>query len=447
MQKISVKNTYDIRISGAPSAQLRQLSLPKQIGVVPSSIPFIKPKLTVKIGDTVKIGSPIFYDKKNPELVFLSPAGGEITDIQFGPRRRIDAVVITLADSEALETFDVIDEKVLAKQSREETVFALMKGGMWGMFREFPFKRVPKQDVVPPAIFISLDNDEPYRPQSDVILNGREDDFRFGLSVIEKLANKVYVGCSSDNTWARGALSDKITHHIEGAYPANDAGVFLYHAKSDASLNKSWTIDVQDVLAISALFQYGEYPTSRVVVSSGSSVSNPSHYRSRLGAPVNTVAGSLKRGGTVRYIAGGVMTGRQTSETGFLGYTEDAVHVLPEGEAAEMFYFFKPGFSKPTRSNTYFSAMIRGGKWIMDTYLNGGERSCIACGDCPQVCPVGLAPQFIYKSIKAGEVEEPIAMGLLDCVECGLCSYVCPSKIEVADTLIEAKHRMEKETA
>jgi Na+-transporting NADH:ubiquinone oxidoreductase subunit A len=28
---------------------------------------------------------------------------------------------------------------------------------------------------------------------------------------------------------------------------------------------------------------------------------------------------------------------------------------------------------------------------------------------------------------------------LLDCVECGLCSYVCPSKIELFETLKNAK--------
>ena len=447
MKKISVKNTYDIGISGQPSNQLRQLSQPKEIAVVPSTVPFIKPKLSVKVGDKVTIGSPVFYDKNNPELVFLSPAGGEVTDIQFGPRRRIDAVVIQVADDEDYEAFQKYELADVEKMTSKEVVYALMKGGMWGAMRSFPYKRVPKQDILPPAIFISLDHDEPYRPQSEVVLKDRLDDFNFGLSVLRKLSEKLYISCSSSNDWIKKSLSNVITHELEGAYPANNPGVFLYHAKEDASLNQSWTIEVQDVLAIASLFQTGKFPTERIVVSAGSSVSNPSHFISRIGAPVKSIAGSLKRGGAVRYIAGGVLTGRGTTDSDYLGAYEDAVHVLPEGENAEMFYFFKPGFKRPTKSNIYFSALVRGGKWIMDTYLNGGERSCIACGECMQVCPVGLAPQFIYKSLKAGEVEEPVEMGLLDCAECRLCTYVCPSKIELSQELIRAKHKFEKETA
>ena len=65
---------------------------------------------------------------------------------------------------------------------------------------------------------------------------------------------------------------------------------------------------------------------------------------------------------------------------------------------------------------------------------------------CADICPVNILPQMAYKSILTEEVEEALALGLLDCVECGLCSYVCPSKIELSQTLITAKADYAKET-
>ena len=81
----------------------------------------------------------------------------------------------------------------------------------------------------------------------------------------------------------------------------------------------------------------------------------------------------------------------------------------------------------------------------MSCSVHGSDRACIACGYCTQVCPVDILPQFTYKAILAGEVEESLEHGLLDCVECGLCSYVCPSKIELFETLKNAKADFYKE--
>ena len=58
-----------------------------------------------------------------------------------------------------------------------------------------------------------------------------------------------------------------------------------------------------------------------------------------------------------------------------------------------------------------------------------------------------ILPQFTYKAILSGEVEEALAHGLLDCVECGLCSYVCPAKLELTETLQQAKEDFYKEIA
>ena len=76
-----------------------------------------------------------------------------------------------------------------------------------------------------------------------------------------------------------------------------------------------------------------------------------------------------------------------------------------------------------------------------------GYRSCIACNQCPQVCPVELQPQLIMKSLLANDVEDAIHQGFLDCTDCGLCTYVCPSKIELDSISRDAKDKLVKELA
>jgi Na+-transporting NADH:ubiquinone oxidoreductase subunit A len=118
---------------------------------------------------------------------------------------------------------------------------------------------------------------------------------------------------------------------------------------------------------------------------------------------------------------------------------ETALNLLPEGNRkGELLGLFHPGYRKHTFSRAFLSALNRE-ELEMNCRMNGGERACIACGYCALVCPVDILPQFAYKAILAGEIEESLEHGLLDCVECGLCSYVCPSKIELSETLKNAK--------
>ena len=71
MKSIYVKNTQNIKIGGQPSLRLEDVSDSKTCGVLPAQIPHIKPKLFVKEGN-VKVGTPLFYDKQDPRIKFLS---------------------------------------------------------------------------------------------------------------------------------------------------------------------------------------------------------------------------------------------------------------------------------------------------------------------------------------------------------------------------------------
>jgi len=87
MISITLKKGYSLKIAGAPSAALSVLPPPARVAAVPSHLPFVKPRLTVKVGDAVALGTVLFEDKRNPDVKFLSPGGGQVAAIHFGARR------------------------------------------------------------------------------------------------------------------------------------------------------------------------------------------------------------------------------------------------------------------------------------------------------------------------------------------------------------------------
>ena len=71
MISILVKKGYTPQIAGKPSQEVETLKKPHSVALLPEKIPFIKPRLKVKVGDKVNIGSTVFEDKRNPDIKFL----------------------------------------------------------------------------------------------------------------------------------------------------------------------------------------------------------------------------------------------------------------------------------------------------------------------------------------------------------------------------------------
>lgn len=446
MQKVRIKKGFRFRMAGEPSDELTPLPAPKQVAILPERIPHIKPRLHVAEGDEVKIGSPLFEDKGDPRLRFLSPGGGKIERIQFGPRRVLQAIVIDrAADNEPEITFDAIDEPRLEAMAREALVKYITDNGMWWVFRELPFRNLPDPDATPPMILVGLDAKEPFQPAPSVYLKGKEAQLRFGLKVLGRLsANNVIVFADEANQAVLGQCREQLTHTVAGRYPSDDPGAVLYHVKRSASENRAWYIAGQDLILLAQLFMQGRLPLERVVSVAGSGAPNRQHYRTRIGTPLSQLAAPDTLPEEARYVVGGLLRGYTSDPDGFLGLYETALNIVPQGDRDEFLALFKPGFSKPSYSRI-FASKLNPRPLVYNCKINGDRRACIACMHCADVCPVDMLPQLVYKAIKAGEVEEYLSLGLLDCVECGLCSYVCPSKIELRQAFIETKAAYAKE--
>jgi len=445
MKSIRIQKGYDLPIYGKPSRDLVRVATPECVASLPERIPFVKPRLVVKEGDTVKIGSILFEDKRNPDVKFLSPGGGSIQQINYGKRRVVKEIIIKLDGEEKKEPFETYAETDIQTTKRPDLVSAIMGGGCWGLFRVLPFGDTPDRETEPPSIIVSIDSKEPFQPSPEVYLKHAAGLFQFGINILKKLSKKVYLTITDAHV-DTSSISGLPTHLMKGPYPAGDPGVLLYHTKQHPQENNAWTITGQNLLLLAGLLKNGHYPIERTVVVAGGGANVQQHLATRMGVPLRLVAEESPDvpGRRSRFIAGGLFSGYSSERDSFLGLFETAVIIMPEGDEKELFGFARPGFHKPSHSRAFLSSLNRD-PLLMDCGMHGEVRACINCGYCSDVCAVDILPQFTLKSILAGEVEESLAHGLLDCVSCGLCTYVCPSKIDLCESLQRAREAYYKE--
>ena len=443
---IRVKKGHNLNIAGQPGSDIEVLGKPDRVAVLPERIPFIKPRLLVSKWNRIKIGTPLFEDKRNPDIIFLSPGSGIVESIKHGKRRVITEIVIGLDENESEESFEALSTTEVKTASRDKLITLLLKGGLWPLIRSLPFRDIAEPETIPPSIIVSLDSMDCFIPSSEFYLSENEDLFLFGLNILRRLTETVSVS-AMDNLKLPDALKETVTHTVSGKYPADDPGVMLYHTKKTSKENNAWYINGQDVLLIASLIKNGRYPIEKLYAIAGSGAAVKRFVKARIGAPVSQLAGQqdpdTKK---LRFVSGGTLRGYTVPYNSYMGLYESSLNLMPEGDEEEFFGFVRPGFKRQSYSKTFLSFFNKSAI-DMSCNMHGELRACINCGTCETVCQVDICPQFAFKCIEADETEEALAHGLLDCVECGLCTYVCPSKIDLNQKFKDAKAAYYKERA
>jgi electron transport complex protein RnfC len=55
------------------------------------------------------------------------------------------------------------------------------------------------------------------------------------------------------------------------------------------------------------------------------------------------------------------------------------------------------------------------------------RRGCVRCGQCLEICPVGRAPQAIFRAVRDLAPDRLEGLAPERCIGCGLCAFICPS--------------------
>jgi Na+-transporting NADH:ubiquinone oxidoreductase subunit A len=430
---IKISKGHTLPITGRPEPRITDAPRPSQIAIQPSDFRYLRPRLLVSEGDLVKTGTPLIEDKDDTRVRFVSPGTGKVSSIHYGERRRILEVIVELSGEEQFEEAAALSPEDARKLDRSSIIKNLLSGGLWPAVRQRPFARIANPDDTPTAIFINGMPTEPFDANPNSFLVGMEDRFQLGIDLLSKLTDgKVHL-CAGAGASAKALTQARNCerHQISGQYPAGLPAVQIYHVAPPAAEEVVWYLSTQDVVAIADLLTSGKFPTERIVSLAGPGAKERTYLRTRLGASVESLSANKVEDGEQRYISGGVLTGRKLAATGFLGIYDSMLFVLPEGRQREFLGFLRPGEDRYSSSRAFVSTLFPDSPHAMDTNKRGSLRNFVLSEAYEDICAVDIMPQFLAKSVLAGDIEETEQHGILDCAECGLCTFVCPSKIEV----------------
>lgn len=440
-----IKQGLDIKLKGkAESIIKQQHACPTEYAFKPSDFVGLTPKLSVKEGDSVKAGTPLFYDKYQPEVNFTSPVSGVVKKIERGERRRILEVVVAQNDGAIeYETF-AADENA----SLEDIKKTMLQAGIFPAIKQRPYDIVANPNQTPKAVFVSAFDTAPLAVDYDFIINRNLDAFHTGLRILSKFAPlHLSVGPTSNRKIWEGSKEAKVSI-FKGPHPASNVGTQINKLNPINKDEIVWTIAPQDVIILGRLFQDKKYDARILAAICGSEVINPLYVELPKGfATKQVLKGNLKDEGTIRIISGNVLTGTQIPESGYLGFYANQITVIPEGDEYEFLGWALPGFNKMSVSRTFFSWLHPNKSYKLSANLHGEKRAFVVTGEYDSVFPMDILPVQLLKAIMAKDIDKMEQLGIYEVApeDFSLCEFVCTSKIASQHIVREGLDYLKKE--
>ena len=433
----------DIRLQGEAAKTIVDAPRAAEYAVSPLDFEGVTPKVLVKVGDKVEAGSPLFFDKKRPEIVFTSPVSGTVAAVNRGEKRKVLSVVVAADEVTAYKQFASLD---LAKASREQIVELLLESGLWTMFVQRPYGVVASPSDKPKAIFVSAFDSAPLATDYDFALASSQQSLQTGFDVLRRLTDgKVHLSYNAKGQ--KPQVEGVELHAFQGKHPAGNVGVQIHHIDPINKGEKVWTLNIQDVAILGNLFLTGKLDMTRVIAVAGSCVAEPKYYRVVAGASIDSILGGKLSNEHARVISGDVLTGRNVGKQGFLGVNANMISAIPEGDEYELLGWAMPRFKKFSVSRAYFSWLFPCRKYNLDTNLNGGERAFVMNDLYSDYLPMDVYPVHLIKACMANDLDKMENLGIYEVVEAdlALCEFVCPSKIEFQQILRNGINSIMKE--
>jgi len=437
---IKLTKGLDINMAGKAERKIGESAQPETFVIKPTDfLAITRPKLLVKEGDNVKAGTPLFYDKFSPDIMYVAPVSGEIAEIIRGEKRKILEIRV-LADKEIEnELYDAKSISDISNLSREDAQKVMLQSGVWPNIIQRPFGIVANPEDTPKSIFVSTFDTHPLAPEYDFIFHRQEQNFQAGIDILSKFTSGT-VNVNIDN---KGEVAPIFAHisnaevnKISGKHPAGNVGVQIHHIDPVNKGEIVWTVNPFGVIQIGKLFLTGKYDASKRIAVVGSEVKNPQYFRTFIGASISKFIEDNLNGNHSRFISGNVLTGERISKDGYIGYFDHQVTVIPEGDYYEFLGWMKPTSKKLSihRAVGLFSFLNGGGKeYVLDTNSRGEPRAFVETGVFESVTPMDILPTYLVKSIMAEDYDDMESLGLLEIIEedLALCEFVDVSKHDI----------------
>lgn len=370
----------------------------------------------VKVGDEVKVGQKIGDANAPFSAPVHSGVSGKVTAISDYRTAAGTVCKAVEIETDGLQTVSE-DVKPPVITDKESFIKAVRESGSCGLGGAgFPthIKLSPKTPI--DTLIINAAECEPYITADYREMMECPDDVIGGITLIkEQLGIESCKLAVEENKPEAIKLFEEMTEKdpsveivtLPSAYPQGAEKVIIYNSTGrvvmEGQLPSDLGVIVLNVSTAAFLYRYiktGMPLVERRLTVDGNAVGEPKNVRAVIGTSFREVMEFCKTDfdAVKKIIGGGPMMGMS----------------IPD-----------PDMPIVKTSNALLA---------VKTYDDRKTSSCIRCGRCVRVCPLGLMPADIDRAYKIRNIDELKRLKVTLCMNCGSCTYVCPANRKLAET-------------
>jgi len=414
---IRIKKGLNIKLVGEAEKTTTVLPLGSVYAVKPIDFHKITPKLLVKVGHKVKAGEGLFYNKANERIIFPSPVSGEVIEIVRGAMRKVLEIKISADKEQQYQNFGKKDVESLSGDELKEHLLA---SGCWPFVKQRPYDVVANPENQPKAIFISGYASAPLAADLDFTLQDKQAELQAAVTALGKLTEgSVHVSVAKNGKSPLADLTGVSLHKVSGPHPSGNVGTQISRIDPINKGEVVWVVTPQDLVIIGELLLTGNYNATRTIALTGSKFNKPSYVQAIAGSAIAELVSDNLDDSNARIISGNVLSGTQVTKESFLGYYDNQISAIPEGDDYEFFGWNKPIFRLTPNK-----------KFDLNTNTNGEHRAFVLTGSYEQVFPLDIYPMQILKACLYKDLDEMEALGMYEVApeDFALTEFICVSK-------------------